>query len=182
MHVSVLLSYLPHYAFKLTPLSTFPSQNRPLHVKFSFLTAVTINIVTYRPSARQRLSKDIPAEADARSNTTSITRQRISKPALSTIKRLCFLCDPCLWVIKRQRRSLFSRIGSSSGDGSWRRLRKMAINELGWAKRTSCMIRSYSETVINLLPGNDLWRLIILVRMWQWTVKCVNQRQHCNCL
>jgi hypothetical protein len=37
--------------------------------------------VTYRPIARQRLDKHIPAGANARNNMTSIARQRISKHA-----------------------------------------------------------------------------------------------------
>jgi hypothetical protein len=37
------------------------------------------DIVTYRPIAKQRLGKHIPAEANARNNRTSIARQRISK-------------------------------------------------------------------------------------------------------
>jgi hypothetical protein len=44
----------------------------------------SINIVTYRSVARQRLGKHIPAEAYGRSNRTSIIRQRISKKAFST--------------------------------------------------------------------------------------------------
>jgi hypothetical protein len=40
-----------------------------------------INIVTYRPIARQRLGKRIPVGANARNNRTRIARQRISKHA-----------------------------------------------------------------------------------------------------
>jgi hypothetical protein len=36
-------------------------------------------IVTYRPIARQRLGKHIPAGANARNNKTSIAMQRISQ-------------------------------------------------------------------------------------------------------
>jgi hypothetical protein len=44
-----------------------------------------INIVTRIPTARQRLRKPIPAEANARNNRMSIVRQRISKhTSLST--------------------------------------------------------------------------------------------------
>jgi hypothetical protein len=32
---------------------------------------------------------------------------------------------------------------------------EMARNELDYAKKTSCVIWSYSETVINPLPGYD---------------------------
>jgi hypothetical protein len=37
--------------------------------------------LTYRPIARQRLGKYIPAGVNARNNMTSIARQRISKHA-----------------------------------------------------------------------------------------------------
>jgi hypothetical protein len=39
------------------------------------------NSVMFRPIARQRLGKHIPAGANARINRTSIARQRISKHA-----------------------------------------------------------------------------------------------------
>jgi hypothetical protein len=45
-----------------------------------------IYIVTYRPIARQQLSKHIPAEASVRNNRTSIAKQRISKHATLTIQ------------------------------------------------------------------------------------------------
>jgi hypothetical protein len=51
------------------------------------------NIVTYRPIARQRLGKHIPAEAYARNNKTSIIRQRISKHASSTIEVVSSACS-----------------------------------------------------------------------------------------
>jgi hypothetical protein len=71
------------------------------------------NIVTYRPIARQRLGKYIPAEACARNNRTYIARQRISKQAFSTIERLCFLHGPCKVVIRKS-----SEAGSSSTEGN----------------------------------------------------------------
>jgi hypothetical protein len=42
---------------------------------------VKYNIVTYKPIARQRLGKHIPAGANGRKNRRSIARQRISKHA-----------------------------------------------------------------------------------------------------
>jgi hypothetical protein len=45
-----------------------------------------LNSVRYRPIAKQRLGKDIPAEANERNNRTSIARQRISKYASLTIE------------------------------------------------------------------------------------------------
>jgi hypothetical protein len=65
--------------------------------------------VTYRPIARQRFGKHIPAEEYSRNSRTSIAKQWISKEAFSTIERLCFLRDSCRGVIKGQRRS-FERV------------------------------------------------------------------------
>jgi hypothetical protein len=81
--------------------------------------------VTYRPTARKRIGKHIPAEAYARKNRTSINRQRISKQA-STIERLCFLRGPCRWIIKGQRGSFELVVENwfSSGDSSLRWLRR----------------------------------------------------------
>jgi histone acetyltransferase (RNA polymerase elongator complex component) len=47
-----------------------------------------INNVTYRPTARQRLGKHIPAEANAHNNRTSTARQRMSKHASLTIETM----------------------------------------------------------------------------------------------
>jgi hypothetical protein len=44
------------------------------------------NFVMYRPFARQRLGKHIPAGANTHNNRTSIARQRISKHASLTIE------------------------------------------------------------------------------------------------
>jgi hypothetical protein len=63
------------------------------------------NIVMYRPIARQRLDKHIPAEAYARKNRRSIGRQRFSKQVFSTIEGLHFLHGPYRGVIKGQRKS-----------------------------------------------------------------------------
>jgi hypothetical protein len=46
----------------------------------------SLNIMTYRPIARQRLGKPIHTGANARSNRTYIVRQRISKHASLTIE------------------------------------------------------------------------------------------------
>jgi hypothetical protein len=64
--------------------------------------------VTYRPVARQRLGKQIPAGLNVRKNTTSIARQRISKRA-PLAKNLCFLRGQCKLVTKKG-----SKTGSSS--------------------------------------------------------------------
>jgi hypothetical protein len=48
---------------------------------FNHPTIKSEYIVTYRPIARQRLGKHIPAGANTRNNRTSIARQRISKHA-----------------------------------------------------------------------------------------------------
>jgi hypothetical protein len=44
-----------------------------------FIERTQNDIVTYRPIARQRLDKHIPAAANARNNKTSIARQRRDK-------------------------------------------------------------------------------------------------------
>jgi hypothetical protein len=44
--------------------------------------------VMNRPIVKQRLDKHIRAQAYARKNSTSITRQRINKQAFSTVDRL----------------------------------------------------------------------------------------------
>jgi hypothetical protein len=63
--------------------------------------------VTYKLTARQRLDKNIPAEAYARNNRASIARQRISKQALTT-ERLCCLRGPCQGVINGKIKSFDS--------------------------------------------------------------------------
>jgi hypothetical protein len=47
------------------------------------------HIVTYRPIARQQLGKDIPAEAYAGNNKTSIARQQISKKSQNSGPIFC---------------------------------------------------------------------------------------------
>jgi hypothetical protein len=70
-----------------------------------FFDVRQVYIVTYRPIARKRLGKHIPAEAYVRNNRTSIARQWISKQVFSTTERQCFLRGPCRRVIKGKRRS-----------------------------------------------------------------------------
>jgi hypothetical protein len=56
------------------------------------------NIVKYIPIARQRLSKHIPARANARKNRTSIAKQRTSKHATLTIETVfCVVRAEGLW-------------------------------------------------------------------------------------
>jgi hypothetical protein len=74
-------------------------------------TTLLIYTVTERPVANQWLSKQRPLlgsarNLSARDNMTPFARQRISKQDFSTIRGLCFLCDPC-WVVIKGRRNLF---------------------------------------------------------------------------
>jgi hypothetical protein len=113
-----------------------------------------------------------PRKQTRANNRTSIARQLISKQAFSTIERLCFLHGPCRGVIKGKRRSCelvvirswessvedficcreLGRVLGMTVEGDWE---EMARNELGGAKKTSCVIWSDSVTAINPLPGYD---------------------------
>jgi hypothetical protein len=83
----------------------------------SYLT-LTQDIVTYRPIAKQRIGKHIPAEAYALNNRTSIPTQRITKQS-STIERMFFLRGPCREVIKGQRR-LFELVNVENWIEFWK--------------------------------------------------------------
>jgi hypothetical protein len=63
-----------------------PPASAGFFVDLLFSPAEEMNIVTYRPIVRQRLSKYIPAEAKALNSRASIARQRISKHASLTIE------------------------------------------------------------------------------------------------
>jgi hypothetical protein len=73
------------------------------------MTEVYVNIVTYRPIARQRLRKNIPAGANTRNNRTSIARQRISKHASLTIEGVS-----SAWSVQRGYKKGFSRTEQES--------------------------------------------------------------------
>jgi hypothetical protein len=67
-----------------------------------------MNIVTCMPIARQRLGKDIPAEANACNNRTSISRQRISKHASLIIEAVF-----SAWAVRSGYREVFGSIEQS---------------------------------------------------------------------
>jgi hypothetical protein len=62
------------------------------------------NIVTCTPTARQRLGKYIPAQANARNNRSSSARQRISKHASLTIVSVF-----SAWSLQSGYKEVFSR-------------------------------------------------------------------------
>jgi hypothetical protein len=72
------------------------------------------NTVTYRPIVRQRHGKHIPAGANARSNRTSIARQRINKHASLTIEAVFSAC-PVQSGYKEVFRSIEESEGRVSG-------------------------------------------------------------------
>jgi hypothetical protein len=62
-------------------------------------------IVTYRPIARQRLGKHIPAGANARNNRTSIARLRISKHTIDDVFSA--------WSVQADYKEVVDRVESS---------------------------------------------------------------------
>jgi hypothetical protein len=119
-----------------------------------------IYTMMYRPTARQRLGKHIPAEAYARNIKTSITKQQISKQAFSTTEKMCFLRGPCRGVIKWQRRSfeLLSGIDSNSEAGSCnielRRVPKLAAQNRVEFKMPACRNMSLGAEELNWINNN----------------------------
>jgi hypothetical protein len=132
--------------------------------------------------ARQLLGKHIPAATNTQATVqTSVAWQRCCKHAFPTIERLNFLHGTCKVVIKKSSEPGSSNKGwrvefrntSLPGYELWSRgielsrvfgidrCRIMARNELGCAKKTSCVIWNDSETVMNPLSG----RLSTLVRV-----------------
>jgi hypothetical protein len=105
--IYVCSSTLPQTTRVFNLVFIFPVQTSPNCVLFHITPTANLgpNNVTHRPVARQWLGEHVPAEAYARSNRTSTTRQRNSNQDFSTIERLCFLRGPCLVVIKGQRRA-----------------------------------------------------------------------------
>jgi hypothetical protein len=133
------------------------------------------HIVTYRPIASQRLGKHIPAEANAANNRMSTVRQKISKHASLTIEDMFSALsvesgykEGFSWEGSVHVRSWESsveeefiwvsccrelvRVLEMAVEGDWEELGR---KELGCEKKTSYVIWSDSETILNSLPGYD---------------------------
>jgi hypothetical protein len=98
----------------LVGLYNFPSWILMLFVfsQYTYVNAIcavdfpeSINIVTYRPIARQRLGKHIPTGASALNNRTSVARQEISKQASLTIEAVF-----SAWSVQSGYKEVFSSI------------------------------------------------------------------------
>jgi hypothetical protein len=138
----------------MNPLQTYPP----------YLHNIYFNIVTYRPVATQRLGKHIPTGANAR-NRTPIARNRISKHASVTTEAVF-----SAWSLQSGYKEVLSSTElseeSSFGTTACRDM-SLGAEELNWVessqlaaaewqeRKASRVIWSYSETVINPLPGYD---------------------------
>jgi hypothetical protein len=135
--------------------------------------------VKYISIARQRVTKH-SRNTRASNSRTSIARQRRDKHAFEAIEEtvfsmcsapsiltcnMCFPWGPCKVVVRsvRQDRRSSSRRNTAEYTTAVSELAavEMARKELDGAKKTSRVIWSYSETVINPLQG----RRRILVRV-----------------
>jgi hypothetical protein len=122
--------------------------------------------------------KHIPAGVNPRDNRMSIARQRHGKYAPSTIQAVFPVWSMQSgykktgeWVENSSREGIeLGRVLEMAVKGDWE---EMARKELCDAKKTSCFISSDSETVVNSVPGDDLWRVIIQVCV------CDNELENC---
>jgi hypothetical protein len=124
---------------------------RQCHIKRN---SYEIGILTYRPTARQRLGKHTPAETNTRNNRTPIARQRISKHMSLTIEAVF-----SAWSVQSGYKEGFSwekivvrswdssaedefiwvsccRVLATAVEDDWE---EMTRNELDSAKKTSCV-------------------------------------------
>jgi hypothetical protein len=131
------------------------------------------HIVMCTPIARLRLGKYIPAQANSLNNRTSIARQGISKHTSLTINVFCVVRAKRLQRSVRQYRRVVEKWRVEFRDASLLgyelgsrgielsrvfgidSCRIMARKKLGGEKKTSWVISSCSETVINPLSGYD---------------------------
>jgi hypothetical protein len=120
------------------------------------------------PIARQRLGKHIFAEANARNNRAFITRKRISKHPSLTIEEVfsvecvqsgykeVFGNIKSSWVVSNFETIACRDMSLGEAELNWvGSCRTMSWKELGGANKTSCVIWSDSETIMNPFPGYD---------------------------
>jgi hypothetical protein len=139
------------------------------------LASICFYIMTFIPTAKQRVGKHVSA---TRAHAT------IEHPVLgngpanthSWQQKTMFSVEPVPRSYKRAQSedgTEYRAVVESSRVFGIDSCRIMAREKLDCEKKTSCVIWSYSVTVINPLPGYGWWKPKTLVCVQRWTGKCV---------